>query len=51
MHQPRDYAVFFSKQTATAATGNQRMSIQRGAFVFEVCFAICFNEVLMRNEE
>ena len=30
MHQPRrDSAVFFSKQTATAAMGDQRMCIQR----------------------
>ena len=29
MHQPRDSAVFFSKQTATAAARNQYTSIQR----------------------
>ena len=29
MHQPRDSAVFFSKQTATAAARGQRASVQR----------------------
>ena len=29
VHQPRDSAVFFSKQTATAAARNQYTSIQR----------------------
>ena len=29
VHQPRDSAVFFSKQTATAAARNQYMSVQR----------------------
>ena len=31
MHQPRDSAVFFSKQTATAAARNQYTSIQRAS--------------------